>query len=103
MGLGRFVAWIPLPVLAGILVTVGIGIIDRKGLADIFYIPKADAVVLVVVLLMTVFVDLLQAVGIGMIIASVLFMKRAGDLVESGTRMVKSTVFDKEIPWDDES
>ncbi|HPQ40293.1 MAG TPA: SulP family inorganic anion transporter, partial [bacterium] len=78
LGLGRYVAWIPFPVLAGILITVGISIIDRKGLTDLFLIPRSDAVTLVVVLLLTVFLDLLQAVGAGMIIASVLFMKRAG-------------------------
>lgn len=103
LGLGCYVAMIPFSVLAGVLVTVGIGIIDRKGLADLFLIPKADALTLLVVLLLTVFIDLLQAVGVGMIIASVLFMKRAGDLVESGTHLTASSVDDREIPWDDES
>jgi SulP family sulfate permease len=100
LGLGRFVKFIPLSVLAGILITVGIGIIDYKGLKDIMKIPRADAVVLITVLLLTVFVNLLIAVGIGMIIACVLFMKRAGDLVESGYQSRKITVFDKESPWE---
>jgi len=103
IGLGKFVALIPFSVLAGVLITVGIGIIDRKGLADLFLIPRADAVTLIVVLLLTVFIDLLQAVGVGMIIASVLFMKRAGDLVDSGTHLSPSSVDDREIPWDDEN
>ena len=64
--------------------------------------PRADAVVLVTVLLLTVFVDLIIAVGIGMVIASVLFMKRASDLVESGYHSSKLTHFDKEVPWEDE-
>lgn len=102
LGLGRYVKFVPLSVLAGILLTVGIGIIDFKGLKDIFKIPKADAVVLITVLLLTVFVDLLIAVGIGMIIACVLFMKRASDLVESGYHSDAMTTFDKESPWDDE-
>ncbi len=102
LGLGSLVKWIPLSVLAGILVTVGIGIIDKKGIKDLRVIPKADAATLVVVLLLTVFVNLLQAVGIGMIIASILFMKRAGDLVESRTTSTPSQITDKEIPWDDE-
>ena len=103
LGLGRFVKFIPLSVLAGILITVGFGIIDYKGLKDLMKIPRADAIVLVTVLLLTVFVNLLIAVGIGMIIACVLFMKRAGDLVESGYKSSKITVFDKESPWEDES
>ncbi|MDR0795003.1 MAG: SulP family inorganic anion transporter [Tannerella sp.] len=102
LGLGRLVQFIPLSVLAGILITVGFGIIDYKGLKDLTKIPRADALVLITVLLLTVFVNLLTAVGMGMIIACVLFMKRAGDLVESGYTSDKISVFDKESPWDDE-
>ena len=58
--------------------------------------------VLITVLLLTVFVDLLIAVGIGMIIACVLFMKRASDLVESGYQSGEINQFDKELPWKDE-
>lgn len=116
LGLGSLVKYVPLSVLAGILITVGWGIIDFKGFKDLLRIPRADAVVLVVVLLVTVFVDLLTAVGIGMVIACVLFMKRASDLVEGGyssqTLADESTRrglpapavanFDKSMPWSDE-
>jgi SulP family sulfate permease len=102
LGLGRFVKFVPLSVLAGILTTVGLGIIDFKGLKDLFKIPRADAVVLVTVLALTVFVDLLIAVGIGMIIASVLFMKRISDLVEASYHSGAITEFDRESPWEDE-
>lgn len=88
LGLGRFVKYVPLSVLSGILITVGISIIDFKGLKDIFKIPHTDAVVLITVLLLTVFVDLLIAVGIGMIIACVLFMKRISDMVENNYEAV---------------
>jgi SulP family sulfate permease len=83
-------------------ILLGLGIIDFKGLKDLFKIPRADAIVLITVLLLTVFVDLLIAVAIGMIIACVLFMKRASDLVESGYESSAMTTFDKESPWDDE-
>ncbi len=102
LGLGSLVQYVPLSVLAGILITVGWGIIDFKGLKDLLKIPIADAFVLIVVLLMTVFVDLLTAVGIGMIIACVLFMKRAGDLVEGSYSSQEIQHFDKESPWSDE-
>ena len=102
LGLGSLVKYVPLSVLAGILITVGWGIIDFKGFKDLPKIPRADAVVLVVVFLVTVFVDLLTAVGIGMVIACVLFMKRASDLVEGGYSSQEMTGFDKESPWDDE-
>jgi SulP family sulfate permease len=102
LGLGALVSYVPLAVLAGILLTVGIGIIDFRGFKDLLKIPRADATVLITVVILTVFVDLLIAVGIGMIIACVLFMKRAGDLVESGYHGGTVTQFDKELPWNDE-
>ena len=102
LGLGSVVQYVPLSVLAGILLTVGWGIIDFKGFKDLVKIPRADAVVLIVVFLVTVFVDLLTAVGIGMVIACVLFMKRASDLVEGGYSSQELTNFDKESPWSDE-
>ena len=116
LGLGSLVKYVPLSVLAGILITVGWGIIDFRGFKDLFKIPKADAVVLVVVFIITVFVDLLTAVGIGMVIACVLFMKRASDLVEGGyssSAMTNTEIrkglpdpglpnFDKSMPWNDE-
>ncbi len=94
LGLGSLVRYVPLSVLAGILITVGWGIIDFKGFKDLLRIPRADAVVLIIVFLLTVFVDLLTAVGIGMVIAS--------DLVEGGYSSAEMTNFDKESPWQDE-
>ena len=102
LGLGFLVKYVPLSVLAGILITVGWGIIDFRGFKDLLRIPKSDAFVMIVVFLMTVFVDLLTAVGIGMVIACVLFMKRAGDLVEGAYSSKELSTFDKESPWDDE-
>ena len=104
LGLGSMVKYVPLSVLAGILITVGWGIIDFRGFKDLTHIPKADAFVLIVVFLMTVFVDLLTAVGIGMVIACVLFMKRAGDLAEQQYEGgVLTDGFDKNTPWEDEA
>jgi SulP family sulfate permease len=80
LGAGTYAAMIPLPVLAGILVSVGIGIIDYRGIRHSLAVPRADSVVMYVVLIMTVLVDLLQAVAVGMTLASVLFMKKMGDV-----------------------
>lgn len=102
LGLGSLVKYVPLSVLAGILITVGWGIIDFKGFKDLLKIPRSDAFVLIIVFLMTVFVDLLTAVGIGMVIACVLFMKRASDLVEGSYSSSEISAFDKESPWHDE-
>lgn len=82
LGAGTYAALIPIPVLAGILVTVGIGIIDYKSIKDIRFIPRADALIMIMVLLLTVLVDLLQAVAAGMVMASLWFMKMMGDNAE---------------------
>lgn len=83
LGAGTYAKLIPLPVLSGILITVGIGIIDYKGIKHIFHVPRADAVIMLIVLVLTVFVDLLQAVAVGMVMASILFMKQMGDTAQS--------------------
>ena len=102
LGAGVYAAQIPLSVLAGILITVGIGIIDYKGIRHIPHVPRADAVVMILVLILTVFVDLIQAVATGMILASVLFMKQMSD--QGGRRVTISPLreYSKELPWDDE-
>ncbi len=102
LGLGKYASLIPLSVLAGILITVGIGIIDYKGLRHLIRVPRADAVILIIVLLITVFGNLLHAVGIGLILACVLFMKKSSDLAESGTSVKALAGFDGEQPWEDE-
>jgi sulfate permease, SulP family len=82
LGAGKYAALIPNSVLAGILITVGIGILDYKGLRHLMRVPRADAVIMILVLLATVFLDLLTAVGIGMVLVSVLFMKKMSDITE---------------------
>ncbi|MBE0499629.1 MAG: SulP family inorganic anion transporter [Campylobacterales bacterium] len=82
LGAGAYAKFIPLPVLAGILVTVGIGIIDYRSLRDIKLIPKADATIILSVMTLTVLVDLLQAVAVGMVMAALWFMKQMGDMSE---------------------
>ena len=83
LGLGNYAQEIPIPVLAGILITVGIGIIDYKGLRHIKSVPRTDAAVMLIVLGMTVFVDLIQAVATGLILSSILFMKQMSDQLSS--------------------
>ncbi len=102
LGLGSLAAYIPLSVLAGLLIPIGFKIIDTKGLKHLLRVPKADAVVLVIVLLVTTFGSLIQAVGIGVALACILFMKKASDLGEKG--IVSETVenLEDEKPWQDE-
>ena len=99
---------IPAAVLAGILITVGIGVMDYKGLKAIPSLPKdikfgpvklsSEVLIMLVVLLLSTFWDLIYAVGIGLVIASLMFMKKIGDLTAERSD-VKPL---KEEAWDDE-
>lgn len=68
-----YAAKIPLAVLSGILVKVGFDIIDYKFIKIIKAAPKSDLLVMFTVFLITVFDDLIFAVGTGIVLSSVLF------------------------------
>ena len=80
LALGPVASMIPAAVLAGILITVGIGVMDYKGLKAIPYMPKPEIVIMLVVLVLSSVWNLVYAVGIGLVIASLMFMKKMGDL-----------------------
>lgn len=88
-----FVAEIPLAVLAGILIKIGYDIIDTKFLKVIKLAPKDDLYVLVLVFLLTVFYNLIVAVGAGITLAALLYAKRAADKA----KLVNKEVYDKDI------
>ena len=69
LGLGQYVEPIPHAVLAGILMKVGWDIIDWRLLRRIHRIRRAHLVVMLLTLGITVFVDLVTAVAIGLILA----------------------------------
>ncbi len=76
LGLGPFAELIPLPVLAGILMKVGVDILDYRLLRMIRRVPRQDFSVMLTVFLMTVFVDLIVAVGVGVTLASLMITYR---------------------------
>ncbi|OIQ37111.1 MAG: sodium-independent anion transporter [Bacteroidetes bacterium MedPE-SWsnd-G1] len=80
LALGPIASKIPAAVLAGILITVGIGVMDYKGLKAIPYMPKPEVIIMLTVLILSSVWNLVYAVGIGLVIASLMFMKKMGDL-----------------------
>lgn len=90
LALGPVASQIPAAVLAGILVTVGIGVMDYKGLKAIPHLPKdiklgplklsSEVLIMLTVLILSSVWNLVYAVGIGLVIASLMFMKKIGDL-----------------------
>jgi SulP family sulfate permease len=79
---GALTAQIPLAVLAGIAVKVGIDIIDWRFLARAHRVSFKGALIMYGVIGMTVFVDLITAVAIGLFVANVLTIRRLADVQE---------------------
>ncbi|MEN8776123.1 MAG: SulP family inorganic anion transporter [Polaribacter sp.] len=108
LALGPIASKIPAAVLAGILITVGINVMDYKGLRAIPYLPKdmklgpiklsSEVIIMLVVLFLSTFWDLIYAVGIGLVIASLMFMKKIGDI--TGKRSLVKNLDKKS--WPDE-
>ncbi len=103
LALGPVASQIPAAVLAGILITVGIGVMDYKGLKAIPKMQKSEITVMLVVLVLSVFWNLVYAVGIGLVLASIIFMKKIGDLTASESKVVPLGNADElKTVWTDE-
>jgi sulfate permease, SulP family len=76
LGLGSLASYIPNAALAGILVKVGIDIIDWTYLKSAHRGPRWDLMLMVLVLGMTIFVDLITAVAVGVVLAAVAFVEQ---------------------------
>ena len=77
---------IPMPTIAAILFIVAYNMSGWKNIRDtIKTAPKSDIAVLLTTLVMTVVFDLVVAIGVGMVMASLLFMKRMADVTEAHT------------------
>ena len=103
LALGPIASQIPAAVLAGILITVGIGVMDYKGLKAIPYMPKAEVIIMIVVMLLATFWNLVYAVGIGLVIASLIFMKKMGDVTASKSKVERlDAASEIKTKWADE-
>ncbi|MDE0709042.1 MAG: SulP family inorganic anion transporter, partial [bacterium] len=76
LGLGRFAEPIPLAALAGVLMKVGWDIMDRRLLVRIHRLRSQHLVVMLVTLVLTVSVDLITAVAIGLIAGGLAHARR---------------------------
>ncbi len=74
-----FISQIPICVLAAILIKIGYDILDLKVLKVLKYAPKDDLYVLLAVLFLTVFYNLIFALGLGIVLAALLYAKRVAD------------------------
>ena len=97
--MGPIASQIPAAVLAGILITVGIGVMDYRGLKALKKNPRTEVFIMLVVLLLSVVWNLVYAVGIGLILASLFFMKKMGDVTHARSKIAP---LKKEKAWADE-
>jgi SulP family sulfate permease len=80
LGGAQYAKEIPLAVLGAILIKVGTDIIDWEYLKGLLTTPRTGALIMVVVLGITVFYNLMAAVGVGLVMASLIFLQRMTDV-----------------------
>ncbi len=100
LGLSQYLSIIPLAVLAGIAFKVGIDIVDWGFLKRAHKISPKAAFIMYGVILLTVFVDLIVAVGVGVFVANVLTIERLSN--HRADRVKAITYDDEEIELDTE-
>jgi SulP family sulfate permease len=82
---------IPMAVLAGIALKVGIDILDWSFLKRSHKVSLKGSLIIYGVLLLTVFVDLIVAVGVGVFIANILTIERLSELRAKGVKVISDT------------
>lgn len=78
-----YAAMIPMPTIAAILFVVAYNMCGWREIVNCIKIsPKSDIAVLILTLVLTVVFDLVVAIGVGIVLAALLFMKRMADVTE---------------------
>ena len=76
-----YAALIPMPAIAAILFMVAYNMSEWREFLDVVKTsPKSDTAVLLITFFLTVVFDLVMAIGVGLVLASLLFMKRMSDV-----------------------
>jgi sulfate permease, SulP family len=77
---GKWAKLIPMASLAGILIVVAYNMSEYKAFISLARGPRSDAVILFITFGLTVLVDLVVALEIGMVLAAFLFMKKMASI-----------------------
>lgn len=91
LGAARLTEPIPMAVLAGIALKVGIDILDWSFLKRSHQVSVRGSLIMYGVLLLTVFVDLIVAVGVGVFIANILTIERLSNLQSKEVKLITDT------------
>lgn len=74
--LGPLLDYIPMAVLAGVLIVVSYNMSGWRSIINIARGPKGDTIIMAVTFLLTVIIDLTVAIEMGLLISMVIFMRR---------------------------
>ncbi|GAC13272.1 SulP family inorganic anion transporter [Aliiglaciecola lipolytica] len=96
LGLSPLAANIPHAVLAGILVKVGLDIIDWSYLKRAHNGPRWDFALMLLVLGLTVFVDLITAVGVGVVLAALAYVRQIAQIQIEDLKKIPEILNDPE-------
>jgi SulP family sulfate permease len=100
LGAARLTENIPLAVLAGIALKVGINILDWSFVKRAHKISWQATSIMYGVMLLTIFVDLIVAVGLGVFIANILTIERLSELQSNKVKSISDA--DDNVPLSDE-
>ena len=98
LGLAPLAAKIPHAVLAGILIKAGWDIIDWDYLRRAFHAPRDQMLVMITTMFLTVFVDLIVAVGIGIILSSLVTAVWVGSHELDSLRLIRRGHNEQKLP-----
>jgi SulP family sulfate permease len=98
---GRWAELIPLSVLAAIVLVVAYRLSEWRVFVHELRAPRSDALVMVTTFLLTLLVDLTVGIGVGMVLAAFLFMKRMAE-VTNITMVRREFEETSEAPGDDQ-
>ena len=103
LGAAPLIAPVPMAVLAAIALKVGIDILDWSFMQRVHQFSRSSTFMMWIVLLLTVFVDLVMAVGVGVFIANLLTIKRLSDLSAKEVRTIGLTDSGVVLPEDEQA
>ncbi|MCG7560934.1 SulP family inorganic anion transporter [Pseudoalteromonas sp. McH1-42] len=89
---------IPMAVLAGIAVYVGINILDWSFIQRAHKLSISQMAIMYGVMLLTVFVDLMVAVGLGVFISNIMVIERLSRVQEQHVKAISDGDADEDVP-----
>lgn len=103
LGAAPLISPVPMAVLAAIALKVGIDILDWSFMQRVHQLSRSSTFMMYIVLFLTVFVDLVMAVGVGVFIANLLTIKRLSDLSAKEVRTIGFSEAGVELPADEQA